>query len=235
MAAITLYGGGRFLAGKLRERGHSVRVIRQNDLIRRVPDLAIGWGHSLPLALVSAPVKLNRRHVAPKLVELERLEAAGIPVPRFTTGLPSDGTWHPRSNRHMGGRDFSEGYFDTRTPDFYTEHVGTIKEFRVHILGDNIGPIAKKFRRPGVMAHPWVRSWEHGWNMTYQRASECGEFARGYAKAAVLALGYDFGAVDLAIKTDGTVVVWEVNSAPGLEVPAVTEAYVSYFESNLSG
>jgi D-alanine-D-alanine ligase-like ATP-grasp enzyme len=32
----------------------------------------------------------------------------------------------------------------------------------------------------------------------------------------VAALEYEFGAVDLAVKTDGGIVVWEVNTQPGM-------------------
>jgi len=43
------------------------------------------------------------------------------------------------------------------------------------------------------------------------------EEMRKIAKKAVAACGYDFGAVDMIVRRDGSVWVLEVNKAPGLD------------------
>ena len=66
--------------------------------------------------------------------------------------------------------------------------------------------------------HPWIRSHSSGWRLDYgEGARTVRQKHRDAAKAAVLALGLDFAAVDVAETRDKRVLVLEVNRAPGLE------------------
>lgn len=107
--------------------------------------------------------------------------------------------------------------------DYYVQFVPVTSEFRIHVLGG--ASIRAGIKVPRVdNPHPRFRSWQAGWKLDY--GGPCQQVirqrVRDAAKAAVAALGYDFGAVDLGVKEDGTAVVWEVNTAPGLEGNTIT-------------
>lgn len=120
---------------------------------------------------------------------------------------------------HRGGRP---------APDFgaarlYTRYFPKVQEVRVHVFDDAILGIAEKRKRLGQPGDYWVRSHSRGWIFAEARA-EFGE-AKDLARHAIQALGLNFGAVDIGINANGSVVVFEVNTAPGLEGRTL-EAYV---------
>lgn len=86
--------------------------------------------------------------------------------------------------------------------------------------------------------NPVFRSYNGGWVLNYNQDLLHGRLPSAgisVAEEAVDALGLDFGAVDLATRT-GTkdIVVWEVNTAPGLEgpeLPAWGRAFARVYET----
>ena len=121
-------------------------------------------------------------------------------------------------------------------PDYWSKKEPIVREFRVHsFLGRSIRAGVKDLRDgfTSATAHPWVRSWEAGWRIRYDGVSSR-QRHRDLAHAAVRALGLDFGAVDIAEKADGSLMVLEVNRAPGLEGGTV-DAYASAVERWLNG
>jgi hypothetical protein len=133
-------------------------------------------------------------------------------------------TWLGRRMNHIGGNDLLN---PTITPEFYSKKEDLVQEFRVHsFLGRSIRAGVKDLRdgftqmatRPevGETAHPWIRSWDGGWRIKYDGVTSKQKH-RDLAHEAVKALGLDFGAVDIGKKADGTLIVLEVNRAPGLE------------------
>lgn len=159
---------------------------------------------------------LNNTPVVGKWEELALLREKGVVTPEFSLQSRGEG-WHPRRNNHMGGHDFLTP--PTRG-DYYVRKVEVRSEFRVHILNGVSIRAGIKIHREGFLnPHPWVRSYDAGWRLEYGTACQeaLRQAGRDLAKAAVEALGLDFGAVDLARKQDGTWCVFEVNRRPGLE------------------
>lgn len=203
----------------------ALRARSADDLakfLQNEPRLVFGWGSKLPL-----PYERSLNALAPmgtKYQQLVTLDQAGVVCPRVS--LESHRGWLTRSNQHHDGSDLVQG----GRGDYYSERVNTTHEFRVNVFR------GKAFRtgvkRPMTAtersaanapeAHEFIRTKPFGWTWTYQQTAldatrvDRGPY-RAAAEAAVKALGYDFGAVDIGRRTDGTPVVFEVNTAPALE------------------
>jgi hypothetical protein len=122
-----------------------------------------------------------------------------------------DPNWIGRSRNHVGGNDLLN---PPSNPDYFVRMENLAQEYRVHIFKGRSIRAGIKQPRAGVSPHPWVRSWDGGWMISYQGVREP---VRVLAKQAVEVLGLDFGAVDIGQKSDGGLIVLEVNRAPGLE------------------
>lgn len=186
--------GARLLVNKINELGHEARLLVGGHR----PENAVWWG----------------RGGGNKFNELRTLALAGIRVPMFDTH-PRPG-WLGRSRVHMQARDLRHG----TGRDFYVEKLDIDKEFRFHIF--NGKSIRRQFKEPRIdNPHPWIRSWESGWKLT--PGGDATDDMRKTAVAAVKALNYDFGAVDIGRLRAGGFVVLEVNSRPGIEGSTVTQ------------
>ena len=191
-----------------------------NPPIRR-GDLVVCWGEALSPQTAAATSAtgacvLNNTPVVGKWEELSRLREAGVATPEFSF-QPRGEEWLPRRNNHMGGHDFLN---PLAHGDFYVRKVDVRDEFRVHILNGVSVRAGIKVRREGFPnPHPWVRSYDAGWRLEYGLACQerIRQAGRDVARAAVEALGLDFGAVDIARTEQGTWIVFEVNRRPGLE------------------
>lgn len=185
--------GARDLVNEIKQMGgHASHVVARN-----CPPGAVPWG----------------RGGGNKFMELTRLAAAKVPVPGHS--LSKQPGWLARRFKHHEANDLLKGL---TAGDYYVEYVPTVREFRVHIFdGRSVRVGMKQPRIPNP--HPKFRSWRSGWHILYD--SECQKYitkeVRSVAKQAVEALKYDFGAVDIGLRENGKAVVWEVNSAPGLE------------------
>lgn len=148
-----------------------------------------------------------------KYEELEALAKAGIPVPPHSR-TPKTG-WLARTEQHHEARDLLRAL---KTGDYYVEYIPTVREHRVHVVGDAVVRVQGKVPRL-PKPHPKFRSWGSGWALKASPESTglLPKGARSLAKKAVAALSYKFGAVDIGTTESGTPIVWEVNSQPGLE------------------
>ncbi len=105
----------------------------------------------------------------------------------------------------------------------------------MHVFNGKSVRAGMKSPRPGFAnPHPWIRSSNSGWDINYDAEAQkhVAQRHRDLAKKAVAALGYDFGAVDLGL-VEGpdrprSLVVLEVNSAPGLSNPNTADAYARH-------
>lgn len=191
--------GAAAIIAKLQEMGHSAQL----QVGGRCPSGAIKWGV----------------HGGNKYQELVKLAAAGVPVPAHS--LTRDGAdWLARKFRHRSGNDLVRGRWSrSRGADYYVQLVTTTREFRVHVYGGKCIRVAMKVPSGEGSAHPMFRTHRLGWKLVskpeYTRLVPRG--MRALAKKAVAALEYGFGAVDVAVKEDGGMVVFEVNSGPGVE------------------
>lgn len=128
------------------------------------------------------------------------------------------GEWLGRRFNHVGGDDL---FTPPVVPDFYVKKLEIVREFRIHSFeGRSIRAGVKK-QAEGVTVHPWIRSFDGGWRITYDGVTSQQKH-RDVAHAACKALGLDFAAVDVAELADGSVIVLECNRAPGIEGGTIT-------------
>ena len=177
-----------------------------------------------------------------KLATLIRLTANNVPTLQYTTSPQIAAEWGDRVYaRHFlhgsSGRGIEivePGESMPRAP-LYTRAFPTYAEFRVHCTWH--GPFfiqqkrrMRKERRPDTF-NPLVRSYGNGWVFANQGV-EAPALVTGFAHAAVVACGLEFGAVDVLMAEDGRVAVCEVNSAPAVSGTTV-DKYVEALGSLL--
>lgn len=209
------------LAKALRDRGLDAKATSKANLLSKA-DLVVCWGFRAPNEA------LNNHIVGNKYRELEMLKNAGVNVPNFSQDKPEVDGWLARTLKHRAGNDLAANLMDG---DFYVQKIDNVAhEFRVHVFGDKI--IRAGIKVATENAHPWIRSLKQGWQLDYGQACQnvIKNKVRKAAKAAIKALNYDFGAVDVALLTSGKVIVFEVNSAPGLVTPNTAIAYAKTIE-----
>lgn len=212
------------------------------NFVRRVQlgDLWLDWGPSPSLqdmgvfttdqfATLVEITHLNSQCPMSKRDQLLALYQNGVACPEVFDS-PGEGRIG-RSLHHSGGRDLLRG----NGRDYWVQRLNIDREFRVHVFrGKSIRAGVKvprdgyRLERAGeVWPHPWVRSYDGGWRISYGQHHQLITTAiRDIAKRAVAALGLDFGAVDVGM-CNGQPVVLEVNLAPGLEGGSVG-AYVKH-------
>lgn len=209
--------GARELVAWLKDNGHPAIRYKNDRYLQQEPALVVAWGRRLPLAPDGVCQYLNARApIGNKYVELAIMAKAGVPTPRSST-VKVDGWWARRHSHHSG----NDLLASLPVGDYYVEPVATDAEARVHVFRDDAFRIGVK-----VPNHPephvQIRTQLGGWGLDYARhavhSSKISRSAvREAAVAAVKALGYDFGAVDVGFSSHNGPVVFEVNSAPGLE------------------
>jgi hypothetical protein len=199
------------------------------------PLLAI-WDEAVDAAEAFVQLVPNRNDITKQgLDELVRKitatrRAVDVPAPVPPPVVPV-GEWLARRNNHVGGNDLRAGI---DVGDFYSKKEAFVNEYRVHSFFGRSIRAGKKVHRPNTgetafigTPHPWIRSYDSGWMISYADDFAPGnrkQEIRNIAHAAVNALGLNFGAVDIGELADGTLVVLEVNRAPGVEGGTI-EAY----------
>jgi glutathione synthase/RimK-type ligase-like ATP-grasp enzyme len=100
----------------------------------------------------------------------------------------------------------------------YTLYFKKKREFRVHVFGGNIIDFQEKKKRSNVEPVDWrVRNYDSGF-VFCREGVELPEVVAEQSIKAVLALGLDFGAVDVGYNEQlAQACVFEVNTACGLE------------------
>ncbi len=115
---------------------------------------------------------------------------------------------------HAGGKGhkvFDESYY-------VEEFVSCSHEWRVHVVGD------RTCARMKTGGHGNIRNRRYGWIFSY--SGEVPSTVRQAAIAAVKVMGLNFGAADIG-ERDVVPVVYEINTAPILEVSSVVEWYAA--------
>lgn len=178
-------------------------------------DTVVMWGACL-IGIPDDVETLNNVPLLSKLSELKRFKEKGVSTVEFHVGLPpKEKGWLARVKNHQGGKDLLSG---RKVGDFYTKKEDLVEEYRVHVWKGQSIRLGKKVPREGLKKepHPWIRSYDGGWKLSYA-GWQPPSGVRQAAKAAIEALGLDFGAVDVGVTGEGKVVVLEVNRRPGLE------------------
>lgn len=137
--------------------------------------------------------------------------------------------WLGRTNNHVGGNDLLT---PTNAPNYFSKKEDLVREFRIHsFLAKSIragvkdhregftAPVAQATPVANV-AHAWIRSWDGGWRIKYDGVTSKQKH-RDIAHAAAAALDLQFAAVDIGEKADGSLIVLEVNRAPGIEAGTI--------------
>lgn len=167
------------------------------------------------------------------------VRAAGIAAPVAPSPQPT-AEWLGRRFDHVGGNDL----LNPGHADYFSKKEQFVNEYRVHsFFGRSIRAGKKVHRTPQSATpftgtpHQWIRSFDAGWQISYAddfAPSNQKQQIRDIAHAAVRALGLNFGAVDIGQLADGTLVVLEVNRAPGIEEGTI-DAYARTVRKWIAG
>ncbi len=218
-AAEKLKAAGVSTVEVSRTRPQPTATVAAPDTLPDLWEIAADHAEAfIGLEAVRSPVAIEGvRDFLKALTDVHRVMQT--PAPVAPPPVPT-GEWVGRSNNHAGGADLLN---PIANPDYFVKRETFVTEYRVHsFLGHSLRA-GKKIAREGVQQHPWIRTWDGGWKLHYDGVT-VKQKHRDIAHAAVKALGLDFGAVDIGERADGTLVVLEVNRAPGLEGGTI-EAY----------
>lgn len=223
----------RDLVDALVDEGIPARRVRNQEqltaAVTKGKGILLSWGEKLAGVNLGTVPCLNRAVMKDKLHEIETLKTKNVAVPEFK--LPQHMTinttgWLGRSRHHQSANDLLGGVGH----DFYTKKLSVAEEWRVHVFNGKSVRVGKKVPAPeNGTPHAWIRSLSSGWKLDYGASLQGNpkrDLIRGYAKAAVAALGLNFGAVDVYVTTDGLVGVFEVNTAPSISLDNTQAAYV---------
>lgn len=202
------------------------------------------WDDAQDAAEAFTQLVLTRNPVAQTGVK-ELIDKLGKVKAGMLTAAPvappqTVGEWLGRKYHHVGGNDLLT---PKTTPDFYVKKETFVNEYRVHsFLGKSIRAGKKIPRTPQGETpftgtpHPWVRSFNAGWWLTYddEALGDNKQQKRDLAHKAVKTLGLNFGAVDIGETGRGELIVLEINRAPGVENGTV-EAYARSIRKWASG
>jgi hypothetical protein len=164
---------------------------------------------------------LTRAQAQERVTQLQRFLATPVPVAE---------TWLPRRFNHVGGADLLN---PPAQPDYFSKKENIVEEYRIHCFAGKSIRAGVKVPREGAQPHAWIRSLDGGWRIRYDEFKSK-ESMRELAASAITALGLDFGAVDIGRKADKSLVVLEVNRAPGLE-GNTTQVYANAIQSWIEG
>jgi hypothetical protein len=221
---------GRVIAESLGILLDDVTAVERNFLIR--------WGNSLhpeldekfERVINSSESIINATN---KLLSLEMMSDAGLNVPAWSEhpdeliemyGYPILG----RKLRHARGSDIQlclQARDFRRRRDFYTVYIPTNREYRVHVVGDEVVRVQAKYLDFPEQKKAWIRNYESGYRFRNPRLRLHSRRLQA-AISAVHILGLDFGAVDLIIGDDNETYILEVNTAPSCS-PLTGAAYVN--------
>lgn len=189
--------------------------------------LLINWGVKLTQreqTRMADTGMLNRLAGMDKRTQMTMLHGAGVTIPPtygIGHGIP-DGVRrirkHIQSSGGQGVRVLGDNEPDAVDADHIVQAlVDKRAEFRVHVWRGKVLCTTRKY--PDGNA-PNQHIWNHGNGYVQKTVTKMGDLMDDtlahVATSAVTALGYDFGAVDIAMAKDGTMYVLEVNSAPSL-------------------
>lgn len=216
-------------------------------------DIIINWGSSerrFTGTYINSPESVLR--ATDKLRSMEAFLEAGVPIPDSTTCRSRAGEWLGSGShvvvrtmlRASGGRgivlvgpETSEITSVRALPPapLYTLYVKKADEYRVHVVRGEVVDVQQKKRDLSVPdeAVNWqIRNHSNGWIFARDGVNPPDCVIRS-AIDAVTCLGLDFGAVDIGYNAhNDAAVVYEVNTAPGLEGSTV-DAYFEAFRKIL--
>lgn len=208
------------------------------------------WGNQVAATAKNILNHWSKIHVAVnKLRSFKAFKEAGVPTPEWTASRTKALEWIKAGDvcicrtllSSMEGKGIVVATKPSELVDapLYTKLFPKDKEYRVHVFnGEVIDYVQKKLKNDAPKDRcKYIRNTANGWIFA-RNDVVLPESVRQRAKEAVKAVGLDFGAVDLATNKSGKVVVFEINTAPGIEGTTVTKyveaikKYKSKLEAN---
>lgn len=179
-------------------------------------DTIINWG-------VGTGGKINQFNI---------FHRADVPCPVFTTDRNTAIGWLAEGQRVLcrlllnghGGAgiivcDRNTLIDDVPNAPLYVKYTPKKREFRVHVFNDDTYVAEKKLRVEGRPENynKYIRNHENGWVFCKNFEEPVPDSVIDTAKQAVNALGLLFGAVDIGYHQEHGTIVYECNSAPGID------------------
>lgn len=187
-------------------------------------NIQLRWGGSQVPGAINGNV-----HLLNGLEQLQTLRDARVSIPEFTNTCPHDAhrvMWLGRKLNHTQGKDIITSGRRFKERDFWVKYVPAIAEWRIHILnGKSIARGKKVWVGQGSepTTIPIIRSRRLGWHLDH--TPDPPNHIREAARAAVAAVGYDLGAVDVLDLGGNQACVLEVNSRPAIRDPYTIAQY----------
>jgi glutathione synthase/RimK-type ligase-like ATP-grasp enzyme len=219
------------------------------DPVPRQYRLVVNWGNPSDFEVHGqGPLVLNKpaaiRNAIDKIASFQKLQESGVRVPEFTTTKPAavNSLWFARTNLRGSGGDgivaIRQG--DTvPTAPLYVKYIPKVKEYRLHVTKGRVIFAQEKKRKSNndqTADQKLIRNHANGWVFCPVDLVGISEEIKNAAVASCVALGLDFGAVDMVIgKRDNLPYILEVNTAPGLASPGLISAYATAFKEYLNG
>lgn len=220
--------------------------LSRKGVIPRCYKYILNWGNPKEMTIKEGQIVLNKpeniHRAINKLTALTVLKEAGVRVPEFRTELAGvdSGIWFARRTlTGSGGRGIEVIRKGCAVPSapLYVQYVKKSTEYRVHVVnGQVIFCQQKKRERSSQQTkdQKLIRNRDNGWVFCLVHEDPPQE-VKDAAVAAVVALGLDYGAVDIVVgRDDSRAYVLECNTAPGISSPTLVQAYREAFVSWLT-
>ncbi len=208
---------------------------REVTVVNRGGDASVCYGigldarPSLPKPALNANCsKFN------KLQQLQKLQEAGIRVPRFVPARQlgairvAAGFFQANVNglkllgrrlAHHDGNDLAVIENIERAPeaeyDFFTAFIPQAAEYRTWVWRGRVLGTYLKVAKDAASKAKLARTFRNGWEMKWMDTQSVNLAIHQASIAPVKALGLHFGGVDILQSQDGNFYVLEVNTAPG--------------------
>lgn len=223
------------------------RVLKTDGTSRyryRSRDLIVNWGSTQDIGIiphgfmgVQVAEYLNDpedvRKAADKLEAFRLMQEAGVSVPSFWTrreDIPNNA--YPIVCRTILNGHSGAGIVIADTPEqlvnapLYVQYVKKQNEYRIHVFNGNVIAVQRKARSREVADENvnWrVRNQHNGFVFVRDGVNPPDD-ALVQARAAIVSLGLDFGAIDIVFNQHlNRAFTLEVNTAPGLEGTTVED------------
>ena len=231
--------GHIYISGERNSAGRRALEERTADTCTEKADVYVRWYESFKPAPPKSAIVLNNQTKLSNLGQLQRFTAQNVPTIEYTTALQVAQQWVAegadvwgRKASHTQGLDViaSPKKVGWAQRDYWVKVWPATEEWRIHICYGMSIARGKKVQvdQPRKKLPAAMRNRRNGWRLHHTFAPPKG--MRTLAKAAVAAVGYDFGAVDILWDTaTNTGKVLEVNMCPGLD-DYTADAYAAAFK-----
>lgn len=218
-----------------------VKRVRQVGKFRWKPARkVINWGNSrianwmVPMAmgdLINRPAQVEL--ASDKVATFVKL-AGHVPIPDATTIMSEAAGWlmagpkfpglkHAVMCRTLTRANSGRGIVVAETTEqlvpapLYTRYTPKQQEYRVHVFKElGVVDVQQKRRNADGVTDPYIRNHDAGWVFCRENV-HAPQSVLNAGVDAIMALGLDFGAVDIGFHNNIGPCVYEVNTAPGLE------------------